>query len=341
MTRTVKLGRVLRGGMEDYEFVGALCATDLEGKVVAAVGKPNHQAFTRSAAKPVQALPLALAADDAGLDIPLDLMALACASHSGRPEHVDGVRRLLQLGDLNPEDLQCGVHPPFDAESRNRLSAAGQVPTLLHNNCSGKHAGMLLACRLLELPTKTYLDQQHPLQRLIFGHFLEVGQFSEDQVGVAVDGCGVPCYRVPLSDAAAIYARLANQAWPKLTESRGQALAKLSQAMLKHPEMVAGPGRFTTELMLATQGRILAKEGTSGFYAVGVRGSSPMGLALKVTPGSEEIRAAVVIEALFQLGCLDTAERQQLSAFDCAPVANHAGTVVGAVEVNLPNFRFL
>jgi len=335
----VKLGRVLRGGMEDYEFVGALCATDIDGNVLGSAGKAEHRAFIRSAAKPIQALPLALAADDVSLDIPIRLLALACASHAGRPEHVDGVHELLALGDLHTEDLQCGVHQPFDLESRDRLRELGKVPTALHNNCSGKHAGMLLACRLLDLPIDNYLALDHPLQQLIFNHFLEVGDFTEDQVGVAVDGCGVPCYRIPLRAAACIYARLANHSWSTLAPGRVQALAKLSEAMLLHPEMVAGPGRFTTELMLASEGRILAKEGAAGFYSIGVKsddaGSGAMGLALKVTPGSEEIRAAVVVEVLAQLGCLTGSERQRLSAFDCAPVRNHAGTVVGSVEVDL------
>ena len=328
------MGRVLRGGLEDYGFVGAVCVVDLDGTVVASLGKPDLGAFVRSAAKPIQALPLSLAADDVGLDIPSRLLALACASHAGRPEHVDGVRELLGLGELEAEQLQCGIHPPFDAETAELLGRQGVAPTVLHNNCSGKHAGMLLACKLLDLPVDSYLDPDHRLQQLIFGHFLETGRFQRDAVGVAIDGCGVPCYRVPLDSFAMIYARLANQEWPYLPESRGLALNKLAQAMLQFPEMVAGPGRFTTELMRAGKGRILAKEGAAGFYALGIRGPEPRGIALKVTPGSEEIRGAVVIEVLAQLGCLTDDERAALSAFDCAPVRNHAGTVVGSVEVD-------
>lgn len=328
------LGRALRGGLEDYEFHGALCISDLDGEVVAAVGEADHHAFVRSAAKPIQALPLSLAADDVGLEIATRLLALACASHAGREEHVEGVRELLALGDLEVEQLQCGVHPPFDRETAEQLRRAGSTPTVLHNNCSGKHAGMLLACKLLDLPTDTYLDREHPLQQLIFGHFLETGGFEAGEVGVAVDGCGVPCYRVPLAAFAGIYARLANQHWPALPESRGQGLNKLSTAMLEHPEMVAGPGRFTTELMRVAGGGILAKEGAAGYYAVGVRAPRPLGLTLKVTPGSEEIRAAVVIEALAQMDCLTAEEREALADFDCAPVRNHAGTVVGQVEAD-------
>ncbi len=288
----------------------------------------------RSAAKPIQALPLSLAADDHDLSIPTRLLALACASHAGCPEHVVGVEELLELGDFNVEQLQCGVHEPTDRDARESLRAAGAVATVLHNNCSGKHAGMLLACGLLDLPTHTYLRTDHPLQRLIYDHLLEVGEFGADEVGVAVDGCGVPCYRMPLDATATIYARLANDHWPHLPETRRKALHKLARAMMNFPEMVAGPGRFTTELMRVSEGRILAKEGAAGFYAVGVRSPRQLGLALKVTPGSEEIRASIVVEALAQLGCLSDAERARLAAFDCAPVHNHAGTVVGSVEVS-------
>jgi L-asparaginase II len=336
----VPVATLRRGGFaESHHFAAAAVATP-DGRLVARLGEPSFATIVRSAAKPLQALPLVEAGgvERFGLD-DADL-ALICASHGGRPEHVERARSLLARGGFTVDDLQCGAHPPLDAEAARALAAAGEAPTPLHNNCSGKHAGMLLACRLLDLPAADYLDPEHPLQRRIRERVALFCGVAEEAIGVAVDGCSAPTFHLPLAAVARAYAALVapGMAPPVAAAGGGPAAAaeRLVSAMTGRPEMVAGPGRFTTLLMQATRGRILGKEGAEAFYAAGVRGPVALGVALKIADGGERGRDGVVIDLLRQLGVLSAEEMEALAGLRRRVVRNHRGLEVGEV---VPDFE--
>lgn len=305
-------------------------------------GDPEAATFLRSAAKPFQCLPLLLAgaAERFALE-PADL-ALICASHGGTPAHARRAADLLARGGFGVADLLCGAHWPMDEAASRALREAGEEPTPLHNNCSGKHAGMLLACRLLGLPTGDYVAPDHPWQRRILGHIVDFFGVPEETIGFAVDGCSVPTYRVPLAAAARAYAALADPEAAGLGVSAGSAgtasaVGRIVRAMTGVPGMVAGPGRFTTRLMEVTGGRVLAKEGAEAFYGLAVRGPAALGIAVKIADGGERCRDAVVLDVLRQLGSLSGAEFEELAAFYRRPVYSHRGLEVGEVrpEVDL------
>ncbi len=259
-----------------------------EGRLVARLGSPAVATFLRSAAKPFQVLPLLEAGGVERWDLEAADIALVCASHRGRPEHVERVAGLLGREGLGEDLLQCGRHAPFDEQAAAALADRGEEPGGLHNNCSGKHAGMLLACRLLDWPLATYLEPDHPLQRRIVEGLAELCGVEPVSVGVAVDGCSAPCFHLSLEAAARGYAALADPAAAGLPEERAGALRTVAEAMAAAPEMVAGAGAFTTRLIEATGGRILGKEGAQGVYAVAVRGPVALGMVLKIGDGSEE-----------------------------------------------------
>ena len=294
--------------------------------MVAFLGDPEGATYLRSAAKPFQCLPLLLAGGEERYGLTTSDLALICASHSGDPEHLAGALDLLTRGGFGVGDLLCGGHIPLGKESAQRMIRSGEEPTPLHNNCSGKHAGMLLACQLLGYPTQNYVDPAHPLQRRILEHVLEICRVSRDQVGIGVDGCSVPAFHMPLSAAARGYAALADPG------AAGQpVLDKVARAMTGAPGMVAGRGRFTTKLMEVTRGRVLAKEGAEGFYGLAVRGPVALGIAVKIADGGERCRDGVVLDVLRELGSLSGAEFEELAEHYSTPVLNARGIQVGEV----------
>lgn len=298
---------------------------------MARLGDPAVATFVRSAAKPFQALPLVLAGgierfalDDADL-------ALICASHGGRPEHTRRVESLLERGGFGAGDLQCGAHLPLDRESAADLQREGLAPSPLHNNCSGKHAGMLLACRLLDLPVATYLSPEHPLQAAILDHVARLSGVAPEAIGIGIDGCSVPAYHLPVVAAARAYAVLAHSRGAGAAADLAAALERIVAAMGNAPEMVAGPGRLTTRLIAATGGRVVGKEGAEGFYGISVRGPVALGVALKIADGGERCRDGVVLDLLRQLGSLAGAELAELSDLYRPSVVNHRGIRVGEI----------
>jgi len=329
------LARLTRGGLAESWHLGAVAVATPEGRPVAALGDPDLEVVLRSAAKPFQALPLLLAGGEARFALDDADLALICASHSGGEEHAERARSLLARGGFGEEALQCGAHPPLGAPEAARLAALGEAPTPLHNNCSGKHAGMLLACRLLDFPPETYLAPEHPLQGRI-GDLLALAAGVPGPLSHAVDGCSAPTWQLPLDAGARAYAALADPEAADLPRDVRAALARVARAMGAAPRLVAGAGRFTTALIEATGGRVLAKEGAEGVYGVAVRGPIALGLLLKIADGGERARDTVVLELLRQLGALSAAEMAALAAYYRPLQRNHRGLVVGEIE---PDFE--
>jgi len=337
----VPAATVRRAGLtESWHFAAAAVVTP-EGRSVFRLGGEDTCTFFRSCAKPFQAVPLVrawLAGEaDGGLDLTDEDLGLICASHAGGPQHVERARSLLERGGLTEEHLLCGAHQPLDDRYAEDLRSAGQKPTPLHNNCSGKHAGMLLACRLLGLPLERYIDPEHPLQREIFA---EIGRFTgipAADLAYGVDGCSVPTFHLPLSAAARAWAALAAPRLAELPDDVAQAAERLLEGMARAPEMVGGPGRFTTRLPQVTGGRVVGKEGAEGLYCLAVRGPVALGVALKIADGSERARDTVSIELLRQIGSLSAEELQELEneGFYRPTIRNHRRIEVGAIVPEL------
>jgi L-asparaginase II len=298
---------------------------------VARLGDPGMATYVRSAAKPFQALPLVLAGGIERFSLTAADLALICASHGGTPEHTARAASLLERGGFTAADLLCGAHLPMDRDSARRLQDEGRQPAPLHNNCSGKHAGMLLACRLLDLPTADYIDPAHPLQQRILGFVARLCGLPMEEIGVGTDGCSAPTFHLPIEAAARGYAALAYSRGAELEAEIGEALERIVQAMAEAPEMVAGPGRFTTRLIAATGGRVVGKEGAEGFYGLAVRGPVALGIALKIADGGERCRDGVVLDLLRQAGSLSGAELSDLSDLHAPALYNHRGIRTGSV----------
>jgi L-asparaginase II len=325
----VPLVEVWRGDRVESLHLGAVAVVDAAGTLVARAGDPALTTYLRSAAKPFQLLPLIEcgAADHFGFG-PQQLAVMA-ASHSGRPEHVETVRSILDRIGLPISALQCGAHAPYDDDTRTALERRGEPFSALHNNCSGKHAGMLAYCVFHREPIDDYLDHAHPLQQRIHTGLAALAGLSQDEIGIAIDGCSAPCFAMPLNAAARAFAQLTSG--DAGGTPRQQALARIAAAMASHPDMVAGPGRFDTQVMALTRGRVVSKAGAEGYQCMAVRPGS-LGIAIKVADGQGSRTAGpIAIDVLHQLGALDDAAeaREGLAPLREPAITNRRGLVVG------------
>ncbi len=301
---------------------------DREGRLVFAAGDPRYLTTTRSALKPLQALPFVARGGVEHFGYDVAQTALLCASHSGEPRHVEAVAVMLERAGCTADDLQCGVHPPLYYTAREELPPAGVRFSPLQHNCSGKHTGMLAYCRLCGLPTRSYLDFDHPLQQAIRTAVAYMTGVPEDALVSGIDGCSAPNYAVPLDRLAHAYARLATLVDD---ERYGDAPAKLARAMMAHPEMVSGEGRNDLILMRAGGGDWVTKVGAEGVQAIGVK-SRGWGVALKVVDGNARGLHPSTVAVLDQLGLLDAGRRAALAAWREPAIRNYRGLTTGRVQ---------
>lgn len=317
------VARALRGDFVETEHRGTIAVATSEAVLLSGVGDVSAVAGLRSAAKPFQLLPvIESGAADHFFFAPEELAILA-SSHAGRREHVRAVASALAKAGLNESQLQCGAHAPFDADAATLLLKAGDRPSALHNNCSGKHTGMLALARHLKAPLESYLDADHPVQRAIRVSVAAAAGLPEAALGVATDGCSAPTFFLPMVAAATAFARLAAA---NAGDPRSEALRRVREAMTAHPALVAGPGRFDTLAMSAMPG-LCAKGGADGFQGLAVRvPGGNVGIAVKMWDGNGRVARLVAVEALRQaLGDIPPA----LAALGAEDVRNHRGLVVG------------
>lgn len=333
---------VLRGGRVESLHFGAVAVADAQGRLYAGFGDPGSITFLRSAAKPFQALPLIESGAADHFSLSARTLALICASHSGTEEHVALVEQLQAQVGVREADLQCGVHPPLDTEAARRLRETGGEPSPNHNNCSGKHTGMLALARYLGAPLADYLSLEHPVQQRIRITLGETCDLDPSQITPAIDGCSAPTFALPLVSAATGYARLADPV--ALSRLRAAACERIFLAMTRHPDMVGGPGRFDTVLMQTARGCLLSKGGAEGVQALAIapgvlgKGSPGLGIMVKIADGdpSQRAGARVVIEVLRQLGAIGDAEIAELEALWPRTVCNWRKLAVGEMH---PCFR--
>ncbi len=334
------LVEVLRGSIIEARHRGVIVAKTPEGETVAALGDGALVTSTRSTIKPIQALPCVLSGAAEHYQLAPRELALICASHSAERFHTEAVAGLLARAELGQRDLLCGPHAPMNPEASAALLRAGRAPEALHNNCSGKHTGMLMSCRRRGWALEGYVDPEHPLQRRIrelLARF--AGLPSADAITqIGMDGCSAPTFGVSVEGLARAAATLAR---PEALGDRAlaAATAKLTAAMAAHPEMVGGTGRLDTALMRAAAGALVCKIGAESVYSIAVfpsaRFPAGLGISIKIADGGIRALRVVVVETLRQLGVLDSSALARLRRFDGQRDRNCRGLEIG---VNRPIF---
>jgi L-asparaginase II len=333
------LVEVRRGSITESRHRGHIVAVDGDGQIVAQLGAPQLVTYLRSSSKPHQAVPLVAsgAADHFGFTE--KEVALACASHNGEAIHTETVAGMLRKIGMDQSALKCGVHEPYSADAALALREHGEQPTVLHNNCSGKHAGMLALALYLDAPTETYDEPGNPVQLNIARRIEQFSGVPIEDVAVGIDGCGVPTFGVTVRAMALMYARLVAPP-AEFDEATHRACQRIVAAMTKYPEMIGGRAeRLDTVIMQSAQGGIVSKVGAEGIYTAGVLPCAEwprgLGLALKIEDGEDRrARPTVVIESLRQLGVLKDGSLEAVKPYASFTIKNHRGEEVGIVRAS-------
>jgi len=284
------LAEVVRSGLVESRHRGVAVRVDPTGEVVWSLGDPGTVIFPRSANKPIQALGMLRA----GLPLDGRLLAIASASHSGEPFHLEAVREILTLAGLDESALQTPPSYPLDPRVHDDVLRAGGDRAPIFMDCSGKHAAMLLTCVVNDWDTATYLDADHPLQRVVTDTFTELTDGPPSVIGT--DGCGAPLLATPLQQLARAIGRIAQ-------EPGGSHGARLVDALRAHPDHVSGTHRAELDLMRAFPG-LVAKSGAESVYVVVLPDGSAF--ALKIEDGAER-PLYVVMHRMLELAGLDGA----------------------------------
>ena len=304
------LVEVMRGDAVESTHSGALIVIDVDGGVVAALGDTERPIFPRSAVKALQALPLVESGAADRLGLRDEELAIACASHSGEPEHVRTAAGMLAKAGVDITALECGIQWPKEPFDR-ALAASGEVATALHNNCSGKHAGFVcLGCMLAAgagvvdgLPgfLRGYVEPAHPVMREVTAALQSTTGFAPASARCGIDGCSIPTFGIELRRLALAFARFGSGVG--LREGHRRAARRLRSAVAAAPFMVAGTGRFDTQVQERFGERVFCKVGAEGVYCAALpeRG---LGVAIKIDDGqarAAEVAMAAVIVALVEM----------------------------------------
>ncbi len=318
-----------RGSLVEATHHISVAVSDAAGRLVASAGDVEAVTWWRSAAKPFQALPLLQdgAADRFGLSD--EELALACASHSSEPRHLEVVSRWMDRLGVSDSDLSCGVHAPLSPVVAQAVLRGSASPTPRWSNCSGKHTGMLALAKHQGWPLAGYHAAGHPVQDRVLAEVARWTGLPESALAQSVDGCTAVCFGLPLRAMALAYAKLAG--------SQEAAPRRILAAMTAHPFLVAGTGRLCTDLMTALPGTVVAKVGAEGIYSAALPRAG-LGIALKVEDGDTRASGLALLEVLRQLSAeLLTATPLDLSAASLhhhgkQPIRNTRGAVTGEVR---------
>jgi len=316
---------VLRGDVVEARHTVHVAVADAHGRVVARAGNGNGLTYYRSAAKPFQALPLVEEGIVRRFGISLPELALCCASHEGEPEHVATARSILSKIGVDEALIRCGSQLPFGADASQELLMLGGQAMPIHNNCSGKHAGMLaLAVGMGWNPVDYHLPG-HPVQDRMLREILRWTGLGETEVATGVDGCGVVCFAVPLFQIAKSFARFS------VAAADNEGPAEIVRAMTTHPFMVGGTGRACTQVIEAAAGKAFVKLGAEGTYIGGIPASG-LGFAIKVEDGGRRAVEVALVKVLEELGVLTEAAVTAISHHGNPIVYNTRGEAVGEIR---------
>ena len=316
---------VVRGGTVESRHRVHVAVARADGTLVAHAGDAGILTFYRSAAKPIQALPLVEQGIADRIGLTGAELALCCASHQGEPAHVDGALSILEKAGADASLLRCGAHLPFATEEAAKLIRAGDGPGRIHNNCSGKHAGMIALALGMGWDPVDYHRADHPVQRRMIDEVVRWTGLPADRLPTAVDGCGVVCFAAPLDVMARSFAAFTSDA------DQGGGAADVVSAMTTHPFMVGGTGRTCTDVMEVAGGRAWVKLGAEGVYGGGLPGRG-LGFAIKVADGGRRAVEPALVRVLQGLDVLDADEVEALAGHGSPEIPNTRGEVVGEIR---------
>jgi L-asparaginase II len=319
---------VVRGPIVESRHTGSYALTAADGPLVASAGDIDQPVYPRSAIKAFQAIAVIEngAADRFGFTP--EEIALMCSSHGGEPRHVAVAASMLAKCGLGPQDYECGTHWPSREDAAHDLARSGHEPGPIHNNCSGKHAGMLALALTLGVDPCGYTGPGHAVQRAVARVLGDLCDCDIDAAPRAIDGCSVPTWAIPLRNLALGFARFSSG--ESLGEARRAAARRIIEAVRAHPFMVAGTERFCTMLMERVP-RAFVKTGAEGVYCACVPHAG-LGLAIKCDDGAGRAAEVATAAVLASLDVWTNAEQAALAHLTHQPLYNRNRFEVGEVR---------
>ena len=290
--------------------------------ILFSTGDPNYVTCIRSSLKPFQASTLIKYGGHKKFQFSNKELSLFCASHSAEDIHTNTANSILQKINCTINDLECGAHPAYDLTTRHSMLKNNLSFSTIHNNCSGKHIGMLALAKTLDINYRGYIKRKHEIQKKIFDNILD---YSECQpMNIAIDGCSVPTPFYSLYTIAKMYNKLLNKKFVDLN--------LLSHAMYSHPYMVAGKNRFDTDFMLAMNQQGVSKGGGEAIQGLAIKTKDGIiSMALKVLSGSHLVRDVAIMKVLTHLNLLSTSQLNKLKTYITKPIINHNNIQTGSV----------
>ncbi|WP_405153931.1 asparaginase [Paenibacillus sp. FSL K6-0108] len=317
-----------RAGVMECAHYGHISITDENGNVVYSAGDPHFRAFTRSSAKPFQAIPGIRAGIAGQYGLTAQEIAIMASSHRSEPMHIQVLEQLESKIGLGEECLICAPSYPLNEESRNQwLRAQGEKRRILHN-CSGKHLGILAYTQMKQADLGSYAEPEHPVQREILETLAYMAGIEQQEIELGTDGCGFPVFSLPLSALSNAYLKLA---CPDLIEdlSTRSAVETITGAMNEYPLMVGGTQRVDSVLL--EDSNIVAKGGFKGVFGFALK-KERLGITFKVLDGSEEEWALIAQSILEQIGYSNRKTIERLAEVYPPDIRNDAGKVVGRAD---------
>ncbi|MGB0848353.1 MAG: asparaginase [Thiolinea sp.] len=321
------LAEVWRGQEIESKHRGAAIVIDAEGNTLLDIGDTRSNIFPRSAIKPIQALPLVESGAADAFGFSAEHIALACASHNGEELHVNLVTDVLQKISLNFDDLICGEEYPMQQQAAHDLVRQQQKPGRQHHNCSGKHSSMLTLCRHMNWPTANYHHFDHPSQQTWRKALSELCDVDADKLPWDFDGCGIPALALPLKNIALGFSRYATS--EQQPAKRAQAMQRIIRAIAAYPMNIAGTGRACTNVVAASNGRVIVKTGAEGVFT-GMIPERGIGFALKIDDGARRAAETALGGLLAKLD-EPVANSEVTQPFFRRELKNSRGKVVGKV----------
>ncbi len=323
------LAVVTRNEYIESVHYGYICVVDASGKEIYSLGDPNTKMFFRSSAKPIQTLPLIQSGASDAFGLSAKELAVACSSHSGQKFHQLAVKEMLHRLGLDEAYLHCGLMSPYNEEENKRLTGEGQSPSVLHCSCSGKHAAMLVLSKFRGYSLENYEKIAHPVQQELLNTISDFAEEDPGTIPLGIDGCGAPIYLLPIKKIALSYAKLIRASLDG-NDPYHKSCKAVYEAMVHHPEMVAGDYEFCTELMQVANGKLIGKVGCEAVYCLGIK-NSELGICIKIVDGNERAVYPVVIRLLQELKILTEAECAQLSRWVSPVIKNNLNEPIGRI----------
>ncbi len=320
------LCRVTRGELTESIHVVFAVVVNESGQIFSS-GDPYHFTCVRSTLKPFQAAAAVKSGAVDAANFSEEELAIMCASHYGEQYHIDTVEKMIHKLGLSPDDFECGAHYPSDRESRHQIIKNNQAPNPFHNNCSGKHAGMLAFAQYLGSDIKGYVQKDHPVQKKIKQLVQEISGLEE--IPTEIDGCSAPTPFMTLESLAIMFQKLGSGEYEELN--------RVFNAMSKHPMMIGGTNNFDTEFIEALHGRGITKIGGESIRGITLKTKNreSIGIALKVLDGNFRALPVATITLLDHLKLLSDSEAKILNKFKTKIIRNHNQLEIGRIEATV------